>query len=94
MKIKNNGADDGEMSFGVNRSRIPDDRSGGNEKKKSSKSTVARDPGPGLSRRPWLTDFASQAKASARPATWPGLARPKKAWLGLASGLRPGHAHH
>jgi hypothetical protein len=25
---------------------------------------------------------------------WPGLARPKQAWLGPASGFEPGQAHH
>jgi hypothetical protein len=41
-----------------------------------------------------LSESPSQAKASARPTllAWLGLAC--VAWLGLAFGLKPSHAHH
>src|SRR5882757_9716944 len=48
----------------------------------------------GLTAWLWLCRMLGQAKANARPTVWPGLARPTLAWLGLAFGLRPSHAHH
>jgi hypothetical protein len=50
----------------------------------------------GLSRWLWLSATLSRAKASAGPASmaWPGLARPKQAWLGPAHGFGPGQANH
>ena len=51
-------------------------------------------PSRGLTAWPWLFRMLGRAKALMKPSLWLGLARPIWAWLGLAHGLRPGHAHH
>jgi hypothetical protein len=48
----------------------------------------------GLTAWLWLGLTSGQAKAFTKPSLWPGPAWLIWAWLGLARGLRPGHAHH
>jgi len=50
--------------------------------------------GRGLMAWLWLAWTPGQAKALMKPGSWPSLAWPNWAWLWLAHGLRPGHAHH
>jgi hypothetical protein len=48
----------------------------------------------GLTAWLWLGLTSGQAKAFTKLSLWPGPAWLIWAWLGLARGLRPGHAHH
>jgi hypothetical protein len=48
----------------------------------------------GLTAWLWLFRSPGQAKAAMKLSSWPGLAWPIWAQLGLAHGLRPGQAQH
>jgi hypothetical protein len=48
----------------------------------------------GLTARLWLHKIAGQAKATKKPSSWLGLARPILAWPGPAHGLKPGQSQH